>query len=113
MVTLVERAKSGRAKCQDCTKTIEKGVVRFGYTTNYRGRLGAAYLHMGCAPNKPAADALPTLDGWAELDADGQRAALAAVGASDETASAVVDGATKEKEEKAQAAEAVTPLFVD
>lgn len=46
----VERASSGRARCQACRKLIEKGVLRFVLQRIEDGMVaGAGFVHVDCA----------------------------------------------------------------
>ena len=46
----VERASSGRARCQGCRELIEKGVLRFALQRIEDGVVGGAgFVHVGCA----------------------------------------------------------------
>lgn len=46
----VERASSGRARCQGCRELIEKGALRFALQRIEDGVVGGAgFVHVGCA----------------------------------------------------------------
>jgi poly [ADP-ribose] polymerase len=77
MANVIEEAKSGRASCRTCKKTIAKGELRLGLevTTQFSDTPSLQWHHLACAAGKHAGelkDAMATFDGEipdrAELD---------------------------------------------
>lgn len=77
MANVIEEAKSGRASCRTCKKTIAKGELRFGVETvnQFSDTPSLQWHHILCAAQKlpvELKDALATYDGdvpnRAELD---------------------------------------------
>ncbi len=69
MAHVIERAKSGRAKCRKCREKIEKDVFRFGHEVESQfGDEGFAtqWYHLECAAQKVPIDLEKTLQGFAE-----------------------------------------------
>ncbi|MCX5743454.1 MAG: PARP-type zinc finger-containing protein [Proteobacteria bacterium] len=68
MGATIEEAKSGRASCRTCKKTIAKGELRLGVevTTQFSDQPSMQWHHLPCAAGKLAGelkDALATFDG--------------------------------------------------
>jgi len=79
MPHIVEQARSGRAKCRKCKKTIAKGELRFGEETPNafaEGAMTYRWYHLGCAAAARPLELETALDGYrgeiparADLDA--------------------------------------------
>ncbi len=68
MSNIIEEAKSGRASCRTCKKTIAKGELRLGVevTTQFSDTPSMQWHHLPCAAGKLAGDlkdALATYEG--------------------------------------------------
>jgi len=68
MASVIEEAKSGRASCRTCKKTIAKGELRLGVevTTQFSDTPSMQWHHLGCSAGKLAGelkDAMATFDG--------------------------------------------------
>ncbi|MBS1120136.1 MAG: hypothetical protein H6Q90_2364 [Deltaproteobacteria bacterium] len=64
MANVIEEAKSGRASCRTCKKTIGKGELRLGVetTTQFSDTPSLAWHHLVCAASKLPADLKAALD---------------------------------------------------
>src|SRR5450432_3688332 len=58
MANVIEEAKSGRASCRTCKKTIAKGELRLGVevTTQFSDTPSMAWHHLLCAAGKLPAE---------------------------------------------------------
>ncbi len=65
MPHLIERAKSGRAKCRKCREKIEKGDFRFGHEVASDFGDAMQWYHLKCAAQKVPIDFGPTLKEYA------------------------------------------------
>lgn len=69
MAHVIEKAKSGRAKCRKCREKIEKDELRFGHEAESQfGDEGVAvqWYHLKCAAQKVPLDLEATLKGFAD-----------------------------------------------
>eukprot|EP01045_Picozoa_sp_COSAG04_P035419 COSAG04_NODE_8169_length_1012_cov_1.177437_1_plen_313_part_10 len=95
--SVVEQAKTGRAKCQACRETITKGQLRVGFDGSYRGHVTRQW----CCARKDCFDFGPTraaglsaqaLDGFGALPAEEQRRISALLGAAAAGGAAAAEG---------------------
>jgi hypothetical protein len=63
----VEPAKSSRATCKTCSKTIQKGELRLGEPSLYDGHVSYRWHHLQCAAHMIKGMTLDTLEGYEEL----------------------------------------------
>jgi hypothetical protein len=63
----VEPAKSSRATCKTCSKTIQKGELRLGEPSLYDGHVSYRWHHLKCAAHMIKGMTLDTLEGYEEL----------------------------------------------
>ena len=75
----MENAKTGRAKCRECVKTIGKGALRFGTENNFRGNLTMEWRHADCLLVDLSEAQLTALAGWDTLSAQVCRSLALAV----------------------------------
>lgn len=66
MPHLIERAKSGRAKCRKCREKIEKGDLRFGHEVASDFGDALQWYHLNCAAQKVPVDFGATLREFAD-----------------------------------------------
>lgn len=52
MAHLIEKAKSGRARCRKCREKIEKDELRFGFESDFEGAVTMQWYHLKCAAEK-------------------------------------------------------------
>lgn len=67
MANVIEEAKSGRASCRTCKKTIAKGELRFGVETQtqFSDTPSLQWHHLLCAAQKLPAELKPALAEYA------------------------------------------------
>jgi hypothetical protein len=64
---MVEPAKSSRATCKTCSKTIQKDELRVGEPSLYDGHVSYRWHHLHCAAHMIKGMTLDTLEGYEEL----------------------------------------------
>ena len=67
LITAVERAKTGRAKCRHCSESIPKDSLRIGTEMKYRGHTHTGWFHAACFAFDATAQAAASLPGYSSL----------------------------------------------